>query len=674
MPPHEPNSPMAFDASAPGETFWAYFDATPNPMKVLNAEGRILRANPAFFAFLQRDHRHIVGKTIFELMHPEDMPEAREHLRDLVSSPPPPSDHPTQCSYYARQFITERRYKRTDGQHVWANLYLMVLWNPDRTFRHVLGEMVDITGRKLAEQALGDRRRELRAILETASDAIITCDAHGMMKLFNDAAERIFGLTQDEARGCPVITLIDAPALEARATMRSIADQLSAPPHSERASVRLTTRARRFDGTSFPVDVGVARASIADELTFTIIVRDQTEQHHLKERVRRTERMEAFGQLAGGVAHDFNNVLTIVRSYAQMIQDKTPQGDERTELLSKILAATDRGARLTRQLLVFSPDTSSERSCIKLNEVVAALDALFQSVIEEDIDLNVDLASDLHPIDADLSQMEQIILNLVINARDAMPDGGALTVRTRNIHVGAEDRIGPERLPSGDYVVLEVEDSGEGMRQKLVDRIFEPFFTTKSSGTGLGLSTVYGIVRGHGGIIDVDSAPSRGTRFTAFLPASCPEPSSQWEPDGPPSTTQRTPEDEPLPSLSAYTILVAEDEDDIRASLTRSLRDEGYTVLEARDGRDALNLAQEIEGTIDLLITDIVMPHLSGWELAGRLPKFHPRMRAVFVSGYAGETLQRKRLSGGDVRITKPYDLSYLKTVVARMLTRTPSS
>ena len=673
MPREHAPQPLTFDPKVPGETFWAYFDATPNPMKVLNLEGRILRANPAFYAYLKYDHHQIVGKTIFEFMHDEDVNEAREHLRQLVSTSPPPFITSARGSYYARQFITERRYKRSDGEHVWANLYLMVLWNPDGSFRHVLGEMVDITAQKRAERSLRDRRQEIRAILETASDAIITCNAHGIIEIFNDAAETIFGITEERARGCPIIPLLDAPIDQARATLRSIVERLDKAGASGRASIHLQTRARRFDGNAFPVDIGVARTRIGEELTFTIIARDQSEQHHLKERVRRTERMEAFGQLAGGVAHDFNNVLTIVRSYAQIIKDHTSAHDERTELLDKILAAADRGARLTRQLLVFSPDPSSERSRINLNDVVAALDSLFQSVIEEDIDLNVDLTNELHPIDADLSQMEQIILNLVINARDAMPDGGALTVRTRNEHISEEDRIGPERLNPGDYVVLEVEDSGEGMKQKLVDRIFEPFFTTKSAGTGLGLSTVYGIVRGHKGIVHVDSDPGRGTRFTILLPAF--DAQHTAESDVAPSPAPgEAPGAAPLADVAHHTILVAEDEVDIRDALTRSLRDEGYTVLEARDGREALKLARELDGTIDLLITDIVMPHLSGWELADTISEIHPDAHVIFVSGYAGKTLQRKRLSKREVRFTKPYDLSDLKRVVARMLSESSHS
>jgi PAS domain S-box-containing protein len=356
-----------------------------------------------------------------------------------------------------------------------------------------------------------------------------------------------------------------------------------------------------------------------------VMVEDLTERLHLEEQLRHAQRMEAVGQLAGGVAHDFNNLLTVIAGRTRFAIRSL--GDSDGEIrgdLDEIAAAADRAASLTKQLLAYSRRQVLQPRVIDVNGVVANMHRMLLRLIGEDTEIVTELAPDAVRVRADLSQLEQVILNLAVNARDAMPGGGRLAIRTASVaHV---DTIGHAHgEASGPYALLSVEDTGEGMDEETQSRIFEPFFTTKEpgKGTGLGLSTVYGIIAQSGGFIRVTSAPSAGSTFAVYLPLAREEVTVE----------PAAPSDDAL--SGSGTLLLAEDDDGVRELAELILSRYGYTVLPARDGEDALRIADEHAGPIDLLVTDIVMPRMRGTELAERLTSRRPETGVLYMSGYA---------------------------------------
>ncbi|MBA2665197.1 MAG: PAS domain S-box protein [Bradymonadaceae bacterium] len=631
--------------------FWAFFDSVPVPMKVLDADGRLLQVNEAATRFFGFDENEMVGQLIYKFMHPDEVEHAEEMYGALLASGGRRATHEAE---YEHHIGNDRRYISKTGEFVWGDLFLLALWNADGSFRHVIGIIVDITQRKRAMHDLQAREAKERAILDTTVDGIVTLDADGTIESANRACERMFGYAQGEVIGQNIAQLI--PSFT-RAVLEPVFEQ--AGQDIERHEIQ----GRRKGEASFPLEFGIARMEIDGEHKFTAALRDISERKIFIERLRRSERMEAVGQLAGGLAHDFNNVLTIITTFAYLLESQGGLDREADLQLQKILAATERGARLTDQLLALSPNPVTEFGPLSLNDVVKDVERLLHSVLEEDIAFGTELDPELHVVDADLGNIEQILFNLIINARDAMPGGGELTIRTCNVTIGAEHGCGehPSELAPGDYALLQVEDSGRGMAAEIRERIFDPFFTTKEHGTGLGLATVANIVEHHGGLIEVRSAEGQGSSFNVYLPAAEGDVSKGQEP-------VRSPE---LPSRAgSYTILLVEDEDDIRLSLTGVFKNEGYTVLSAANAEEALELAERHDGPIDLILTDIVMPGMNGVELAERLHELYPEMRAVFVSGYAGEALRRKRISPNQVHIAKPYDVRALKEAVRQMLSR----
>jgi PAS domain S-box-containing protein len=385
-------------------------------------------------------------------------------------------------------------------------------------------------------------------------------------------------------------------------------------------------------------------------------VRDITAQHELEFRLRQAERLEAVGQLAGGIAHDFNNVLLVIRGYSSVlrssIEDPALVGD-----LDEIAKAADRAAALTRQLLAFSRRQVMQPTLLDLGEVAADLESLLLRSIREDIDMTLEVRGDLPPVLADAGQMEQVLLNLVVNARDAMPDGGSIQVSVARAELGRTSNVSPP-LPPGSYVALSVSDTGSGIPPEALPRIFEPFFTTKADGlgTGLGLSTVYGIVVQSGGGIEVASLPAGGTRMTVFLPAA------EGVADG---------IDDDLLAVEALAagnerILLVEDEDPVRELVRRVLEDAGYEVLAAARPSEAQRLAAEHE--VDLLLTDVVMPEMSGYDLATRVHLAHPGIRTLFISGYAHRALDEATEHPEGELLRKPFSPEQLTTAVRAVL------
>ena len=483
------------------------------------------------------------------------------------------------------------------------------------------------------------------------------------MTTWNRAAETVFGWTADEAVGRPLLCVPPDKLAEFDEFRSHV---LQGNSFTGRETVRL-----RKDGTRIDVSISTAALHDAEGRATGLVAtyvdisgRKRAEEalRHSQEQLRQAQKMEAVGRLAGGVAHDFNNLLSAILSYSEMVLADLPDPHPSRDDIEQIRQAGMRAAELTHQLLAFSRRQLLQLRTLSLNIVVASVDRMLRRVIGEDIELRTSLAPDLGFARADPNQLEQVLMNLAVNARDAMPVGGTLTLTTANVEVRGTDRGDPAELRPGRYVTLSVSDTGVGMTPDVVERIFEPFFTTKGPGhgTGLGLSTVYGIVAQSGGQVFVASEAGAGSTFTIYLPAHA----ADAEPLLPPAA---------LPAVhgGSETVLLVEDEDLVRQLTREILRRNGYRVLEACDGVAALALLREHRGAIDLLLTDVVMPRMSGHELVEQARPLRPGMRILYVSGYSEEAIARQgQLTEGIELLAKPFTPGALTAKIRQLLDR----
>ena len=417
---------------------------------------------------------------------------------------------------------------------------------------------------------------------------------------------------------------------------------------------------RKKDGKTIEVETTVHELEYSGKRVRLIVAQDVSERHILEQQLRQSQKMEAVGRLAGGVAHDFNNLLMVIKGHTELLRNALPPADEYSRKIEQIERAADRASSLTRQLLAFSRLQMLQPKVMNLNDAVADMGRLLPRLIGEDIELAIRPSENLGSIRADASQMEQIIMNLVVNARDAMPDGGKLIIETSNVEL---DRLYNEKHPivrEGRYVLLCVSDTGMGMSLETQAHIFEPFFTTKAQGkgTGLGLATVYGVVKQSGGFIWVYSELGRGTTFKIYFPRV----------DQPVERIEHALVYSEAPR-GTETILLTEDERDVREVAREFLESGGYTVIEARDGMEALGLVEKHEGAIDLLITDMVMPRMTGQELAARLKEQRPRLRMLYMSGYSERAAADSLRAEPGVRLlAKPFSRTALLRTVHELL------
>ncbi|HXU83017.1 MAG TPA: response regulator [Polyangia bacterium] len=418
---------------------------------------------------------------------------------------------------------------------------------------------------------------------------------------------------------------------------------------------------RTVGGRTVPVMLSMRiPAAEADFQNIIVSMLDVSEQRHMAERAREAQRLETVGRLAGGVAHDFNNLLAVIGSFASIVRDDLAGHESAQKDLDVILDATRRAASLTNQLLAFSRRQIQELQLVDINRVVDELDKILRRLIGEDVELKVVTAKDLGTVKADPSQIEQVLMNLAVNARDAMPKGGQLTIETRNQTLSRpRTGAGGEPMPAGDYVVIAVTDTGIGMDEATRRRIFEPFFTTKEpgKGTGMGLSTVYGIVKQSSGHIEVTSQPGRGATFAVYLPRVSAETEAEPRLRG---TTR--------PDGGSETVLLVEDDDLVRKAARRILEGDGYRVLEAANGAEGLAVAQQFDGAIDLLLTDVVMPRMNGRDLAAALRGVRPGIKVIYVSGYAGGVIDAEDAGERRAHLRKPYSPAALLGKVREQL------
>ncbi|MBI3809515.1 MAG: PAS domain S-box protein [Nitrospirae bacterium] len=509
-----------------------------------------------------------------------------------------------------------------------AGLTAMIAWTTralDRTD----------TARKLVEE-------QFRLIVSHVSDAIVYLDLAGIVRWANHQAVVISGRPMEKMVGQSFMTIL-APESAARAEARlaAIRRRESVPPLVEFEVLRL-------DGSSVWVEANFTSVLEDGKVVGRMLVaRDITERKRLEEQFRQAQRMEAVGRLAGGIAHDFNNLLTVITGYSQMCLNQLGPDDPLRHQVEEIKKAGERAEALTNQLLAFSRKQVLQLRVLDLNAVVANMDRMLQQVIGENIELHTVLRSELERVKADPGYIEQIIMNLVLNARDAMPDGGMLTIETANVELDAAYAQTHMAVTPGRYVMLAVSDTGCGMDEETQRHVFEPFFTTKEKGkgTGIGLSTVYEIVKQSAGYIWVYSEPRRGTTFKFYLP-SVEEPAETVEPHMPGAQSPR----------GSETVLLVEDEESVRTLARAVLEANGYQVLEARNGTEAFSLSGQHTGPIHLMATDVVMPGMSGRELAECLQSARPTLKILYVSGYPDDTIVRHGILDSNVAfLQKPF-------------------
>lgn len=506
-------------------------------------------------------------------------------------------------------------------------------------------------------QRRADRRiQEQAALLDQANDAIMVRDRADRIVFWNQGAERLYGWSAAEAVGRVAGELLykgPSPDL-AEAIRRVVAGG------SWEGELRQVTRGGR------PIVVASRWTLVRDEegrpTSQLVINTDVTDKKQLETQLAQAQRLEAVGLLAGGVAHDFNNLLTVILGYSEVALRSLGQAGPARELIQEVRKAGVRAAALTRQLLAFSRRQVLAPVVLDLNALVSETERMLRRLIGEDIALVTTLDPGLGPVKADPGQLEQVLMNLTVNARDAMPTGGRLTIETWNVERGPSASPHPKGL-RGPCVLLAVTDTGCGMDEATKARVFEPFFTTKElgKGTGLGLATVYGIVEQSGGTIEVWSEPGRGASFNVYLPRLAQE-------------TVRSRGSHPggsSPPAGTGTVLLVEDEESLRSLGGLALRSAGYTVLEARDGQEALQVCRADAGQIDLLVTDVVMPRMNGRQLADNLARIHPSLKVLYMSGYTDDTVVRHGVGDEGVAfLQKPFTPSVLTRKVYEVLGR----
>jgi two-component system, cell cycle sensor histidine kinase and response regulator CckA len=628
-------------------------EAVPDAMVVVNSEGIIVHINTLTEDMFGYAREELIGQKV-ELLIPEELRPQHQHHRDRFAQQPSVRRMGANLELYGR---------RMDGSQFPVEISL----SPVRTSagQVVLSAIRDISERKRIEAELRrahealERRRDrqlweyqnrLALTVDSSQDAIIGKNLEGIITSWNRGAQEIYGYSAEEVIGRP-ISLLAPP--ERQDEIPGILERIR---HGERVDYFESVRVAK-DGHRLNVSISVSPVHDPEGniVGASAIARDITAQKRAEDQLRQAQKMEAVGRLAGGVAHDFNNILGIITASCELLSGRAGVASTGSAYIDNIRKAAERGAILTRQLLAFSRRQPIKLQILDLNERLKEVSRLVRPLMGDDVKITVATDSSPAIVEADPGQIDQIILNLAVNSRDAMPRGGKLILETavRDLDRAFADLHPP--LTAGRYVMLAVSDSGVGMDQATIAHIFEPFFTTKESGkgTGLGLSTVYGIVQQAGGHIWVYSEPGRGTTFRVYLP------SAEAKVGGASGA-----EEEALPPRrEGTTVLLVEDDSMMRMLTRQMLEDHGYRVLEADSGQAALEQVSSSDGEIDLTLTDVVMQGMTGPELVLKLTETNPSMKVLFMSGYTGELLG----DGGTGAITlleKPFTRTTLLKAV----------
>jgi two-component system cell cycle sensor histidine kinase/response regulator CckA len=613
----------------------------------LDTQGRITFLNEFAQSFFGYTKDEILGQNIIGRIVPERETSGRDltsMIEDIVR--------------YPEQYINnENENMRRNGERVWVAWTNKAILDGNGHVTEILCIGNDITERVQAQEALQESEERLRNLVENMPIVCFTFDQQGRILSWNRAAERVYGYTKDEAIGANSYDLIVTPMTK-EATDRVI-QKVFAGKRVEGSEWQDRDKQGQIGwriGNTFPLLNADGSVDCGVNLNIDI-----TERKRLEEQFRQAQKMEAVGLLAGGIAHDFNNLLTAINGFARLIQSRLAPDDPCYELTGKILGAGQRAADLVRQLLTFSRKQVIEPRVLDLNDAVVNMDKMLRRVIGEDIELETFPAPDLWPVKVDPTQIEQVIVNLAVNARDAMSYGGTLIIETANVTLDQDYAHQHAEATPGEHVLLAISDTGIGMSGEVQAHIFEPFFTTKEvgKGTGLGLATVYGVVKQSGGHIQVHSEEGDGTTFKIYLPRAeevvAPLPQYDHQAGVVPRGTE--------------TVLLVEDAPAVRDMTARVLRQQGYTVLEAGNGEEALRQAQEHPGDIHLLLTDVVMPRISGKALADRMSTICPEAKVLFTSGYTGNVILHQGAPGPSTPfIQKPFSPEKLAHKVREVL------
>ncbi|MBI1749384.1 MAG: PAS domain S-box protein [Acidobacteria bacterium] len=607
----------------------------------LDREGRHLYDNQAVESILGYRSEEIRGKDIGDLLHEGDREEVARVLAQMMAE-----------KRGWRNWVS--RWRRRDGSYRYLESNAVPVLDEKGELTGYRGTERDVTERVMAEAALRASEERYRELFENANDIIYTHDLEGRFTSLNKAAELATGYLRDEVIGKNVSEILTADTVEMalEMTMRKLArggqttyEVAIAAKDGRRVTLEVSSRLIYQDGRPLGIQ-GVGR--------------DISERKLLEDQLRQAQKMEAVGRLAGGVAHDFNNLLMVIRGHGELALGRMLSSDPLRSSVEEMYQAADRAAGLTQQLLAFSRKQVLQPQVLDLNAIVTNMERLLRRLIGEHINLTTLCDPVLGQVQADPGQIEQVLMNLVVNARDAMADGGRLTIETHNVELDADFARQHPSVAPGRHVLLAVGDTGHGMNEETRARIFEPFFTTKelSKGTGLGLSMVYGIVKQSGGSIWVESSLGRGTTFKIFFPR-VDKPVESGKADA----KRRG----PLPGTE--TVLLVEDEQAVRYLARDFLRALGYTVIEAGSGAEALRLSEAYHAEIHLLMTDVVMPGMSGRELATRLLQRRPATKVLYVSGYTDDAIGHHGvLSPGTAFLQKPFPMQALARKIREVL------
>jgi PAS domain S-box-containing protein len=601
--------------------------------------GTIVDVNHQACESLGYEREELIGMSARQLdtnfeTNPEFFEQVRARLRD------------------GKPLAFDSHHRRKDGSTFPVEMRLRPFEERGHWFS--VGLARDITERKRAERALIESHSLLNGVVEGTSDAVFVKDLHGRYLMINSAGARFLGKPVEEILGKDDTTLFSAETAHTVMSLdRRIMDSGESETSEETASAAGVTR-------TYLSTKGVLRDAQGEVTGLVGIARDITDLKRLEDQFRQAQRMEAVGRLAGGVAHDFNNLLTVINGYSELALLQLPEGDPTSHLLGEIIKAGERASNLTRQLLAFSRKQVLEPRVVSLNTLIGDVYKMLRQLIGEDIEVSFAPEPSLHLTKVDPGQFEQALMNLAVNARDAMPGGGRLSIETRNVALGQREGAEHAELRPGRYVLVAVSDSGQGMDAATLTWIFEPFFTTKApgKGTGLGLAMVYGFVKQSGGHVEVSSKPGQGTTFRIYLPSE----ESAAEPTRPSSGIH-------VLTRGTETILLAEDDDSVRTFSKLALRSSGYVVLEARNGTEALRIAEGHPGPIHLLVTDLVMPQMGGRRLTDSLMEARPDMRVLLMSGYTDEVALHQRTEESKFTfLQKPFSAKSLTRKVREIL------
>ncbi len=625
------------DLSRRGQLLRAVIETSPDPIFVKNRESQVLFANPATLRVVGKPSDQVMGRKDSEFYDDREIGAAIEATdRRIMES--------------AAEEVVEEVVVTPEGRRLFLSTKTPWRDSSGRVIG-IVGIARDITHRKAAEEALRSSERRFRALIENSSDMLVLVDARGAITFWSPAAREGLGWTAEEALGRDALELVhpDDRGPVSRAFARTM-DSAGRPVHHR---ARIACR----DGTHRLVD-GVARDLRDDAAIGSVVMnlRDVTEEARTEELLLQSQKLDSIGRMAGGIAHDFNNLLTVILCSVESEGEALDAGRAvAREDVDQIREASQRASELTRHLLAFARRQVIDPVVVDLNGLVARSERVLQRMLGETVQITVEARPGLWPVRCDPAQVEQVLVNLAVNARDAMPGGGSLRISMDN--VGADAL--PADLPAGDWVRLRVRDTGVGMSRDVRDHIFEPFFTTKPSGrgTGLGLATVYGIVRQAGGHVRVESEPGKGSTFDVLLPRSVDVEAGQADAGRAAGVG------------GEETVLLVEDDPGVREAAARSLRAGGYTVLTAPDAASAIEVAGASSTPPHLLVTDVVMPGTTGRQLADRMRAERPGLRVLFLSGYAPELFGPEGLlDPGTSFLAKPFSPIALLSRVRQVL------